>query len=86
MLETLRNTAPNVNPFYVINTGASEIRQVFKGEDLAAVVGAYMVGIQDVFAFSLGASAAAAVLAMAIPFKKLPDHDNKKNDEKGTAV
>jgi hypothetical protein len=82
MLEALQSLAPNLDSLRVINTGASEIHRVFTGSDFNAVLQAYMVGIKDVFAFALAGSAAAVLLSFLIPFKKLPDHDAKKMEEK----
>ena len=82
LLQKLANTAPNIDAAKVLATGASEIQRVFSGGDLAAVLDAYMVGIKDVFAFSLAGAAFTVVLAFVIPFKKLPSHDNKKTQEK----
>ncbi|KAF2813563.1 MFS gliotoxin efflux transporter glia [Mytilinidion resinicola] len=86
MLRALANTAPNINAITVINTGASEIQHVFKGGDLAAVRGAYMVGIKDVFAFSLAGSAVTVLISLVIPFRKLPSHESKKTEEKVATV
>ena len=87
MLQTLKATAPYLSPELVLGTGASELHQVFSGADLAAVHGAYMTGIKDVFACGLAASAFAALLALVIPWKqKLPDHDSQKAGEKGATV
>ena len=44
------------------------------GEDLAAVLNAYMVGIKDVFAFSMAGVAFTVFLALVIPLKKVPSH------------
>lgn len=82
LLQTLEATAPNLDLALVLSTGASELNRVFSGDDLVAVHGAYMTGIKDVFACSLATSVFAVLLALVIPFKKLPDHDNKKADEK----
>lgn len=77
LLKTLSATAPQINPMTVLATGASEIQHVFEGQELIAVLDAYMVGIKDVFAFSLAGAAFSVVIAMVIPFKKLPSHDGK---------
>jgi hypothetical protein len=78
MLQTLRATSPDIDATLVVSTGASEIRQRFVGEDLKAVTHAYMVGIKAVFIFAIASSALAALLALIIPFKKLPFHKTKK--------
>ena len=86
MLQTIEATAPNLDASQVLGTGASDIRHVFSGRDLTAVLGAYMVGIKDVFAFALAGSALAVLVAFVIPFQKLPDHGSKKTEEKATTV
>jgi hypothetical protein len=80
LLQTLASTAPNIDAARVLATGASEIQRVFSGEELAAVLNAYMVGIKDVFAFSLAGAAFTVVVALVIPFKKLPAHDKTKTE------
>jgi MFS transporter, DHA2 family, glioxin efflux transporter len=86
MLQTIAATAPHLNPDLVLGTGASDLQDVFSGGDLADVLDAYMVGIKDVFACGLAGSALAVLLALMIPFKKLPDHDSKKTEEKMATV
>lgn len=81
MLHTLQTTYPDINAGHVISTGASEIRKVFQGADLAAVLDAYMVGIKDVFAFSLAAAALTVFIALMIPFQRLHDHGSEKTVE-----
>ena len=78
MLQTLEVTYPDIDPGRVISTGASEIQLVFQGRELAAVLDAYMVGIKDVFAFSLAASVVTVLVALAIPPRRLPDHGSEK--------
>jgi len=48
---------------------------------LAAVLDAYMVGIKGVLAFSLATSALTVLVALAIPFRRLPDHGSEKTEE-----
>lgn len=86
MLQTIVATAPNLDAVKVLGTGASEIHRVFSGGDLTAVLGAYMVGIKDVFACSLAGSALAVLVALVIPLKRLPKHNSKKSDEKVETV
>ncbi|KAI9037298.1 MDR family MFS transporter [Aspergillus affinis] len=76
MLHTLLSSASSshLDPALVLSTGASELQTVFSGDDLTAVIAAYMVGIKDVFAFSLACAALSVLLSLIIPFKKLPNH------------
>lgn len=66
----------------VLATGASKIQQVFRGHDMTAVLNAYMVGIKHVFAFSLAGAAFTVLGALVIPFKKLPSHDSKMEENR----
>ncbi|MCJ1382751.1 hypothetical protein MMC17_005864 [Xylographa soralifera] len=86
LLQTIEATAPQLSPGLVLGVGASDLHNVFSGGDLAAVLGAYMIGIKDVFACGMASSALAVLLALVIPFKKLPDHDSKKTKEKVASV
>jgi hypothetical protein len=74
MLQTVLRSASHLDPALVLGTGASELQNVFSGDDLTEVIAAYMVGIKDVFAFSLACAAFSVLLTLIIPFKKLPDH------------
>lgn len=85
LLQTTINKYPSLSPDQVLATGASEIRSVFSGADLDAVLDAYMVGIKDVFACALAGSAMAAIVALLIPIKRLPDH-TVKSEEKEAAI
>lgn len=81
LLQTLASTAPSIDAGHVLATGASEIQRVFTGADLDAVVNAYMVGIKDVFSFAMAGTALTVLIALGIPFKKVPDHGEKKMEE-----
>ncbi|KAL2820184.1 MFS general substrate transporter [Aspergillus cavernicola] len=78
MLQTVLSGAAHLDPALVLGTGASELQDVFSGDDLTEVIAAYMVGIKDVFAFSLACAAFAVLLSLIIPFKRLPDHGKKE--------
>lgn len=65
MLQTLESSSnSNINASLALGTGAAEIQHVFTGEELTAVTNAYMVGINDVFAFGLAGAVAAVLLAL----------------------
>lgn len=64
-------TSPNVDAAKVLATGATQIREVFAGVDLEIVIKVYMIGIKDVFLFSLAGAAFTVLLALLIPLKKL---------------
>ncbi|KAB8275835.1 major facilitator superfamily domain-containing protein [Aspergillus minisclerotigenes] len=81
MLQTILTSASHLDPALVLGTGASELQKAFSGDDLTAVITAYMVGIKHVFAFSLACAAFSVLLTLIIPFKKLPDHGKKPATE-----
>lgn len=82
LLTTLASNAPNIDTYKVLSTGASDIQRVFSDQDLPAVLDAYMVGVKDVFAFSMAGAAFLVLIALAIPLKKLPSQDSQKIEEK----
>ena len=82
LLQRLASSAPNIDAAMVLATGATDIHRVFSGEDLVAVLEAYMSGIKDVFAFSMAGAAVTAVIALVIPFKKVPSNESRKTEEK----
>jgi MFS transporter, DHA2 family, glioxin efflux transporter len=81
LLSTIKTTYPNLDPSHVLNVGTSEIQHVFRGDDLTAVLDSYMIGLRAVFAFSLATSALTVLIALAIPFRRLPDHSVKNKEE-----
>jgi sugar phosphate permease len=76
MLKSLAASELNIDAATVLATGASELQRVFSGDELAAVLSAYMTGMKGVFAFSLAGTAFTVLLALLIPFKRLPAHDH----------
>lgn len=82
LIHHIQTTYPGISADRVIATGsgAHEIRSAFQGDDLAAVLDAYMVGIKAVFAFALATAAVTVIVALVIPFKRLPDHTKKPED------
>lgn len=80
MVQTLASGS-NLDPGLVLNTGASELQSAFSGDDLTSVIDAYMVGIKDVFTFSLASAALSVLLTLLIPLKKLPDREKKQATE-----
>ncbi|PCG97155.1 Major facilitator superfamily domain, general substrate transporter [Penicillium occitanis (nom. inval.)] len=82
LLDSLSTTAPSINSGLVLATGATELHRVFSGEDLTAILSSYMVGIKDVFAWSMAGAAFTAVLALVVPFKKMPPVEDVSDKEK----
>lgn len=64
----------------------SELTNDYKGEELALIRDAYMVGIKDVFAFALAGTAFTVVLVLLVPFMRLPSHETKRAEDKEAAA
>lgn len=86
LLQTLARIAPQIDAAEILYIGVSEVASVYKGEQLTLVREAYMAGIKDVFAFALAGTALTVVLALLIPFKRLPSHETKEAEDKEAAV
>jgi hypothetical protein len=86
MLHTVQTTAPNLNALQVLGTGASNIHAVYSDENLAAILNACIVGIKDVFICALAGGVLAILLALVIPFQRLPNHKSEKTEEKVVTV
>ncbi|KAK5807057.1 hypothetical protein VI817_001315 [Penicillium citrinum] len=86
LLQALARTAPQIDSADILFIGVSELTNVYEGEELAVIRDAYMVGIKDVFAFALAGTALTVVLALLIPFTRLPSHETKKAEDKEAAA
>ena len=85
MLRRLTVTAPHLSPSQILYMGVTELKNVFRGEELALIRQAYMVGIKDVFAFALAGTVASVVVALVVPFERLPGHEDKMAEDKEAA-
>nr|POF02489.1 dehydrocurvularin exporter [Quercus suber] len=86
LVQNLAANAPNVDTARVLAVGASQLQDYFSGDDLAAVISAYSVGIKGVFAFSIAGAAMTTLWTLTIPFEKLPNYDEKKDEDTKTAA
>lgn len=74
MLQQVAILAPEIPADLVLETGASDVANVWAGNDLSAVRESYMTGIKAVFAFSIAGAASTVLVALIIPKKRLPGH------------
>ncbi|KAI5457117.1 major facilitator superfamily domain-containing protein [Mariannaea sp. PMI_226] len=61
----------SINKGALILTGATEIRNVFSGDELAAVISGYMWGIKVVFAIAIAATGFTTIVGFGTRWKKL---------------
>lgn len=71
MVATLATLAPGLAPSTVLGVGATEIRSVFSGSDLSNVVQAYMAGIKDSWAMSIGLAGVTFLVAFTGKWGKM---------------
>lgn len=86
LLQTLARTAPQIDSSDILYIGVSELTKYYEGGQLALIRDAYMVGIEDVFAFALAGTVLTVLLALLIPFKRLPSHETKEVEDKEAAA
>ncbi len=76
LITELAVRAPQINPLLAINTGATELRTVFAGADLAAVLESYMAGIKLALALSIVGSGVATISALASKWGRIGVNPN----------
>jgi hypothetical protein len=75
----MARTAPNINPFQVVATGATQIRSAFPAEAVPGIIEAYMEGIKDAFILVTSFSALAVVFALMMDMRPLPANRENKD-------
>ncbi|KAK7532592.1 MFS multidrug transporter [Phyllosticta citricarpa] len=71
LVSTIRRIAPQLNPAQVVATGATEIRVVFHGADLDAVLIAYMEGIRTALILCIALGGVATLVSPLVPWKSI---------------
>ncbi|KAL4733064.1 MFS general substrate transporter [Aspergillus similis] len=74
IIVTLAAIAPSINSALVVSTGASELRDVFTVEQMAAILPAYTTGLKVANAISIAAAGIAFCLSPFNNFKKIDAH------------
>ncbi|KAL5372094.1 hypothetical protein DPSP01_013770 [Paraphaeosphaeria sporulosa] len=89
LLVKLPSSAPGVDPQLVINTGATQLREVFTAEQLPGIITAYIHGLKAVWGVATGIVLLGALWTAVIPWTRLPTHlppadveDGKDSKEK----
>jgi hypothetical protein len=71
MVKELPIRAPNVDPAVVLVTGATELKTLFSGDDLAGILDAYMEGLRVPFIMCIAAACVALVIAFTPRWENL---------------
>ena len=65
LIQRIPITAPGTDTALVIQTGASQLRSTFHGEQLVGVLTAYMDGLRVPFALAIACAAISTLIAFA---------------------
>lgn len=74
LLVKLPSSAPGIDPQLVINTGATQLRDVFTAEQLPGIITAYVHGLKAVWGVATGIVLFGALWTAVIPWTRLPTH------------
>ncbi|KAL6410111.1 hypothetical protein AUP68_06522 [Ilyonectria robusta] len=66
MLKEMREMAPQVSQSQLVQTGATEIRQVFDKNIIPLVIRTYMDGLKVAFALVIAATGVAFIIAVTV--------------------
>lgn len=82
IIDNVTRDAPGVDPYIIINSGASQIRQVLAGMDredaTGAVLGAYTRGLRNTYYMSAAAGACTFLISWGFRWKKIQEADGRK--------
>ena len=71
IISSLSSLAPNLDPYQVIGIGATELRTHYSGQDLTAVLDAYMYGLKQTFIIGIVTACLGFVVAFAPRWESL---------------
>lgn len=71
MLIAAPHFAPGIDPTQVVSTGAGELRNVFRSEQIVGVLTAYLTGIRAAYMLSCAVVGASLLVGMFLPWKRL---------------
>jgi MFS family permease len=77
LLKEVLKRAPDLSPALIIQTGATELRDVFAGEQLTIILNGYVIALQDCFLLSTVLAAIATLISVGSGWINL----NKKKKE-----
>ncbi|KAI5458814.1 major facilitator superfamily domain-containing protein [Mariannaea sp. PMI_226] len=78
MVHTLPSRSPGINVQAVLQTGATEIRQVFSVDEVAVIVDSYMSGIKVAFAIAIAACGVGMIVSFCNKWKRIGKEDIKE--------
>jgi MFS transporter, DHA2 family, glioxin efflux transporter len=71
LIRKLVEYAPGIDVAHVLNTGASELRATFSGDELTAILASYTDGLQVSFSIVIALTGLATLAGLAMPWKSI---------------
>jgi hypothetical protein len=71
LVAALARYAPHIRPAQVFSVGTTDVREVFHGADLEAVLRSYMVGLKDSWALATALAGVTFLLAFVVEWKSV---------------
>lgn len=71
LIKSIESGASGLNSALVIQTGSSELRQVFGPDELVSILEAYMSGLKNAFALGIALAATATLMSLGPPMKSI---------------
>jgi len=85
LVSNLVRDAPGIDPAAIINSGASQIRQLVqqmgRGDAVDSVLGAYVLGLRNSYYISVATAACAFLVTWGLEWKRIQKPDVKKDEE-----
>ncbi|KAF2502206.1 major facilitator superfamily transporter [Lophium mytilinum] len=75
MIEHVISSLPGIDPSLILGTGATEIRTVFKAQEIFAIVSAYIAGLRVVWGLMVGFAGCAFFVGLMSHWKRLYQHE-----------
>lgn len=84
LVQGITRLLPNVSPQLIVNTGATDLRRIFSGDELSQVLVAYNEALQNVFLISVVLACLSIFGALALEWRSVKGKQGalKKGDKK----
>ncbi|KAK8186265.1 major facilitator superfamily protein [Phyllosticta citribraziliensis] len=72
LLAALHSYVPDLNPEAILETGATQLRNIFDDQTLLGILRSYMKGLEAAWAMGTALAGVAFIISLAAPAKRLP--------------
>lgn len=90
LIKNMKRDAPDIDPIMILNSGASEIRDLLvrmgREDSVDAVLGAYTLGLRNTFIMTAVAAGCVFLATLGFEWKRIQKPGAKKDDEAAPRV